>query len=74
MQIMIATDGNLDAEHSSRISTARLVQDGDTVSLATAVEVPRTLLTDSAGLLPQPPPPHTSTKTTSTSGNQPLEP
>jgi nucleotide-binding universal stress UspA family protein len=55
MQILIATDGNLDAELAAEL-TARLFEEGDTVTVATAVEVPRTLLTDLRGFFRNPPP------------------
>lgn len=55
MQIIIATDGNLDPETAADLA-ARLVRDGDTISLATAVEVPRTLLVDLRSFFRTPPP------------------
>ncbi|MGZ5382732.1 MAG: universal stress protein [Acidimicrobiia bacterium] len=51
----MATDGNLDPERAADLA-ARFVQDGDTISLATAVEVPRTLLIDLRAFFRTPPP------------------
>jgi nucleotide-binding universal stress UspA family protein len=55
MQIIIATDGNLDPDTAADLA-ARLVEEGDTVTLATVVEVPRTLLTELRGFYRTPPP------------------
>lgn len=55
MQIIIATDGNLDAEATADLA-ARLYREGDTMTLATVVEVPRSLLTDLRGFFRTPPP------------------
>jgi len=55
MQIIIATDGNLNPDLTTEIA-ARIFQEGDSITLATAVEVPRTLLTDLRGFFRTPPP------------------
>lgn len=55
MQIIIATDGNLDTDLTAELA-GRLFEEGDTVTIATAVEVPRTLLTDLRGFFRNPPP------------------
>jgi nucleotide-binding universal stress UspA family protein len=55
MQIIIATDGTLDPDLTADLA-ARLLQEGDSITLATAVEVPRTLLTDLRGFFRIPPP------------------
>ncbi len=55
MNIVIATDGNLDAEVAADL-TARLTGPDDSVSVVTVVEVPRTLLEDLRGFYRTPPP------------------
>jgi len=55
MQIIIATDGGLDVEATADLA-ARLFEEGDTVTLVTVVEVPRTLLTDLRAFFRTPPP------------------
>ena len=55
MQIIIATDGNLDTDLTAELA-GRLFEQGDTVTIATVVEVPRTLLTDLRGFFRNPPP------------------
>lgn len=53
MQIVIATDGGLDADQAADLA-ARLVEPGDSVAVATVVEVPRTLLLDLRALYVMP--------------------
>ncbi|MDH5615468.1 MAG: universal stress protein, partial [Acidimicrobiia bacterium] len=55
MQILIATDGNLDAGLTAEMAV-RLFEEGDVITLATVVEVPRTLLTELRGFFRTPPP------------------
>lgn len=55
MQILIATDGNLDPEVAADLA-ARLAEEGDTVTVATVIEVPRTLLTELRAFYRTPPP------------------
>ena len=55
MQILIATDGNLDPEFAADLA-ARLAEEGDTVTVATVIEVPRTLLTELRAFYRTPPP------------------
>jgi nucleotide-binding universal stress UspA family protein len=55
MQILIATDGNLDPDTAADLA-ARLAEKGDTVTLATVIEVPRTLLTELRAFYRTPPP------------------
>lgn len=55
MQILIATDGHLDPEVAADLA-ARLAEEGDTVTVATVIEVPRTLLTELRAFYRTPPP------------------
>ena len=55
MQIIIATDGDLNPETAAEL-TSRLFQEGDTVTLVTVIEVPRTLLTELRSFYRTPPP------------------
>jgi nucleotide-binding universal stress UspA family protein len=55
MQIIIATDGDLDPDATGDLA-ARLFEEGDAITLATVVEVPRSLLTDLRGFFRTPPP------------------
>jgi len=55
MQILIATDGNLDPDTAADLA-ARIAEEGDTVTLATVIEVPRTLLTELRAFYRTPPP------------------
>ena len=55
MQILIATDGNLDADAAADVA-ARLAEADDKITVATVVEVPRTLLTELRGFYRTPPP------------------
>ena len=55
MQIIIATDGDLNPETSAEMA-GRLFEAGDTVTLTTVVEVPRTLLTELRSFYRTPPP------------------
>lgn len=55
MQILIATDGNLNVGKASSLA-GRLAGEGDTVTVATVVEVPRTLLEDLRFFYVTPPP------------------
>lgn len=55
MQILIATDGDLDADKASDLA-ARLAEPGEAVTVVTVVEVPRTLLEDLRGFYVTPPP------------------
>jgi nucleotide-binding universal stress UspA family protein len=55
MQIIIATDGDLNPETTADLAQ-RLHQEGDTVTLTTVIEVPRTLLTELRSFYRTPPP------------------
>jgi nucleotide-binding universal stress UspA family protein len=55
MQIIIATDGDLNPETTSNLA-ARLFETGDTITLTTVVEVPRTLLVELRSFYRTPPP------------------
>ena len=55
MQIIIATDGDLNPETTADIS-GRFYEPGDTVTLTTVIEVPRTLLTELRSFYRTPPP------------------
>lgn len=55
MHMIIATDGDLDPETAADL-TARLLAEGDSVTLMTAIEVPRTLLIELRSFYRTPPP------------------
>ena len=55
MHVIIATDGGLDPDKTADL-TARLVEEGDHVTIATAIEVPRALLDDLRAYYRTPPP------------------
>jgi nucleotide-binding universal stress UspA family protein len=55
MQIIIATDGNLNPKKAAELA-GRLSGEGDTVTLASVIEVPRTLWTELRSFYRTPPP------------------
>jgi nucleotide-binding universal stress UspA family protein len=55
MQILIATDGNLDPDAAADLAF-RLAEEGDSITVATVIEVPRTLLTELREFYRTPPP------------------
>ena len=55
MHVVIATDGDLNPDKTADL-TARLVEEGDQLTLMTVVEVPRTLLTELRAFYRTPPP------------------
>jgi len=55
MQIIIATDGDLNPETTAELA-GRLYEEGDGVTVVTVIEVPRTLLTELRSFYRTPPP------------------